>query len=99
MAAALAAQGLERAAAVKVVRDAFRSGRSSEEVLEFPSAVTGLRARGEPMSEVARRILEGGGLPMPSQGMGAQSGRPSGVPPEHAGSSSSGQRKGQTKKP
>ncbi len=99
VAAALAAQGLERAAAVKVVRDALRGGRSSEEVLEFPSAVTGLRARGEPMSEVARRILEGGGLPMPSQGMGAQTGRPSGVPPEHAGSSSSGKRKGQTNKP
>lgn len=92
VAAALAAQGLERAAAVKAVRDAYRGGRPSEEVLEFPSTVTGLRARGEPMSEVARRILEGGGLPTPSQGMGAQSGgRPQGVPPGNPGS---GKKKG-----
>jgi hypothetical protein len=99
VASALAAQGLERAAAVKVVRDAYRGGRTPEEVLEFPSTVTGLRARGEPMSEVARRILQGGGLPMRYQGTGGQAGRPPGVPPEHAGSSSGGKKKGQTKKP
>ena len=60
VASALAAQGLERAAAVKAVGDAFRGGRTPQEVLEYPSVVTGLRAQGEPMAGIARRILEGG---------------------------------------
>jgi hypothetical protein len=89
VAAALAAQGLERRAAVKAVSDAFRGGRSPDEVLEFPSAVTGQRARGESLDDVARRILEGGGLPMPSQqGMGPQAGRPTGVPGSQPGQGS-----------
>jgi hypothetical protein len=83
VASALAAQGLEQAAAVKAVRDAYRGGRTPEEVLEYPSVVTGLRAQGEPMAGIARRILEGGGLPVPmgqSHGMGGQGGPPPGVP-------------------
>jgi hypothetical protein len=83
VASALAAQGLERAAAVRAVRDAYRGGRTPEEVLEFPSVVTGLRAQGEPMAGIARRILEGGGLPVPmgqGHGMGGQGGPPPGVP-------------------
>jgi hypothetical protein len=99
VAAALAAQGLDRAAAVKAVRDAFRGGRTPDEVLEFPSAVTGLRAGGESMSDVARRILEGGGLPMLGQGgMGGQAGRPHGVPGSQPGQGA-GKKKGQTNKP
>jgi hypothetical protein len=83
VASALTAQGLERAAAVRAVRDAYRGGRPLEEVLEFPSVVTGLRAQGEPMSGIARRIMEGGGLPVPmgqGHGMGGQGGPPPGVP-------------------
>ncbi len=89
VASALAAQGLERAAAVRAVGDAYRGGRSLEEVLEFPSVVTGLRARGEPMAGIARRILEGGGLPVPmgqGHGMGGQGGPPPGVPGAGPGS-------------
>ena len=89
VASALAAQGLERAAAVRAVGDAYRGGRTLEEVLEFPSVVTGMRARGEPMAGIARRILEGGGLPMPmgqGGGMGGQGVRPSGVPGAQPGS-------------
>ncbi len=91
VASALRAQGLERAAAVQAVGDAYRGGRPPEEVLEFPSVVSGLRAQGEPMSGIARRILEGGGLPVPAgqgKGIGGPGGRPPGVPgakPEAAG--------------
>jgi hypothetical protein len=89
VASALAAQGLDRAAAVRAVRDAFRGGRTLEEVLEFPSVVTGLRAQGEPMAGIARRIMEGGGLPVPmgqGHGMGGQGGPPPGVPGAQPGS-------------
>ena len=83
VASALTAQGLERAAAIRAVRDAYRNGRSPREVLEFPSVIMGLRSQGEPMTGIARRILEGGGLPMPTgpgRGVGGPGGRPSGVP-------------------
>ena len=98
VASALAAQGLDRAAAVRAVGDAYRGGRSPEEVLEFPSVVTGLRAQGEPMAGIARRILEGGGLPVPmgqGPGMGGQGGRPPGVPGAQPGSSAGQQNKKQ----
>jgi hypothetical protein len=98
VASALAAQGLERAAAVRAVGDAYRSGRSPEEVLEFPSVVTDLRARGEPMAGIARRILEGGGLPVPmgqGHGMGGQGGPPPGVPGAGPGSAPGQQNKKQ----
>ncbi len=81
VASALAAQGLETAAAVKAVRDAHAQGRPPEEVLEFPSAVADLLGRGVPMSDVARRILEGGGLPLAVAAGGATSRRPPDVPP------------------
>jgi hypothetical protein len=96
VASALAAQGLERAAAVRAVRDAYRGGRSPEDVLEFPSVVTGLRAQGEPMAGIARRIMEGGGLPVPmgqGNGMGGQGGPPPGVPGAQPGAAA-----GQNKK-
>lgn len=81
VASSLAAQGLGNAAAVRAIRDAYRSGRPPEEVLEYPSAVTDLLGRGERMADVARRILQGGGLPLPSgPGVGNQSGRPQSVP-------------------
>jgi len=99
VASALTAQGLERAAAVRAVGDAYRGGRTPEEVLEFPSVVTGLRARGEQMAGIARRILEGGGLPMPTGqggGMGAQGGRPSGVPGAQPGAQAAKKQRGRS---
>ncbi len=96
VASALSAQGLERAAAVRAVTDAYRGGLSLEEVLEFPSVVSGLRAQGEPMAGIARRIMEGGGLPVPmgqGHGMGGQGGPPAGVPGAQPGTAA-----GQNKK-
>lgn len=82
VAASLAAQGLETAAAVRAVRDAYGGGRPPEQVFELPSAVTELISRGVPMSDIARRILEGGGLPIPvTPGVGATGKRPGFVPP------------------
>ncbi len=79
VAASLTAQGLERAAAVRAVRDASAEGRPPEDFLEFPSAIANLLAQGVSMADVARRILEGGGLPLPST-LGAGGGRPQTVP-------------------
>jgi hypothetical protein len=81
VASAMVAQGLETDAAVRVVGDAFRQNRPPEEILEFPSALTGLRAQGQDMSEIARQIMRGGGLPSPTApGMGGRGNRPQGVP-------------------
>jgi hypothetical protein len=81
VASALVAQGLETEAAVRVVGDAFRNDRAPEEILEFPSALTGLRAQGQNMAEIARQIMQGGGLPSPTApGMGGRGNRPQGVP-------------------
>jgi len=84
VASALAAQGLETRAAVRAIRDAHARGRRPDEVLELPSAVAGLVGRGVPMSEVARRIHEGGGLPLPAAAGGGGSRRPDHVPPGQA---------------
>ncbi|UCG84829.1 MAG: hypothetical protein JSW71_12810 [Gemmatimonadota bacterium] len=90
VASALMAQGLEAEAAIRVVGDAFRRGRAPEEVLEFPSALTGLQAQGEDMAQIARRIMQGGGLPSPTApGMGGRGNRPQTVP----GISGEGQKK------
>ncbi|MEJ2237369.1 MAG: hypothetical protein P8X82_03650 [Gemmatimonadales bacterium] len=81
VAASLAAQGLEMDAAVRVIGDALRGGRTTDEMLEYPSALMGARARGERIDEMSRRIMEGGGLPpLTAPGMGGQSGRPQSVP-------------------
>lgn len=82
VAASLAAQGLETAAAVTAVSDAYADAQPPELLLELPSALAELMARGVPLPDVARQILEGGGLPLPSiPGMGAAAGRPAAVPP------------------
>jgi len=81
VASSLAAQGLESNAAVRVIGDAFRGGRSTDEMLEYPSALMGATARGERVDDMSRRIMEGGGLPpLTAPGMGGQSGRPNVVP-------------------
>jgi len=81
VASSLAAQGLDTDAAVRVIGDAFRGGRSTDEMLEYPSSVIGAAERGERLDEMSRRIMEGGGLPpLTAPGMGGQSGRPQSVP-------------------
>ncbi len=82
VAASLAAQGLEMRAAVRAVHDAYGRGRGPNHLFELPSAVADLAARGVPMSDVARRIMQGGGLPLPPMvgGPGNGQGPPSGVP-------------------
>lgn len=86
VASSLGVQGLEHAAAVRAVNDAFRGGVAPERILELPSAIASLLARGVPMSDVARSILEGRGVPGgPGLGLGppgnAAGGRPPGIPP------------------
>jgi hypothetical protein len=85
VAAALAAQGLERGAAVRAVRDAYAAGGPPERLYELPSVVADMRGHGMAMTDVAKRIMEGGGLPLPpmaGQGQGQGMGRPGNVPPE-----------------
>jgi hypothetical protein len=82
VAAALAAQGLDQRAATRAVHDAYRHGSGAEQLFELPSAVADLTAHGMGMSDVARRIMEGGGLPLPPMaGEGRGHGPPGGVPP------------------
>lgn len=84
VAGSLAAQGLEHSAAVRAVTDAMARGQGAGSILELPSAVTGLRGRGVPMSDIARSILEGRGIELPGAAGGAgpaSGGRPPIVPP------------------
>lgn len=96
VAASLAAQGLDRRAAVRAVHDAYRRGPSPQQLFELPSVVADLTARGASMADVARRILEGGGLPLPPMaGEGAgKGGRPGSVPPGPGQSGQHGQGRG-----
>lgn len=100
VASSLTAQGLDAGAAVRAVSDAYRSGRRPEEILEFPSAVADATARGERMTDIGRRIMQGGMLAPPGggtggagTGTGGQSGRPPGMPGSKQGT------KTQTNKP
>ena len=74
VAASLAAQGLERAAAVRLVHDQLAGRANPQAMLELPSALADVLARGVPMSDIARQILSGGGLP------GGIGGPPPGTP-------------------
>jgi hypothetical protein len=84
VAASLRAQGLDRRAAVRAVRDAYARGVGAAQLYELPSAVADLTGRGVPVGDVARRIMEGGGLPLPAmagEGQGQGAGRPGNLPP------------------
>lgn len=86
VAAALHAQGLDRAAAVRAVRDAYAHGTDPAQLFELPSALADLTAHGMAMGDVARRIMQGGGLPLPPMaGSGQGAGRPAQVPPTPGG--------------
>ena len=82
--ASLCAQGLEPAAAVRAVQQVYRRHAGAAGLFELPSAVADLTGRGVPMSDVARRIMQGGGLPVPAAGQGAGQGRPGTIPPGRA---------------
>lgn len=85
VAASLCAQGLERAAAVRAVQQVNRGHAGLAGLFELPSAVADLRGQGMPMADIARRIMQGGGLPVPAgAGQGAGQGRPGTVPPGRA---------------
>ena len=84
VAASLRAQGLDRRAAVRAVRDAYARGIGVAQLYELPSAVADLRGQGMAVDDVARRIMEGGGLPLPpmaGEGQGQGAGRPGNLPP------------------
>jgi hypothetical protein len=95
VAASLRAQGLEGRAAVRAVVDAYGRTESPAQLFELPSAVADLRGRGLAMGDVARRIMEGGGLPLPPMagaGQGPGQGRPGSVPPGPGGQQGQGKR-------
>jgi hypothetical protein len=96
VAASLVAQGLDADAAVHAVQAANRGGGPPENVYELPSAMANMRARGATLNDVARQILEGGGLPMPGgvgAGVGGNGGpnRPSVLPPSKGRGNPQGQ--------
>lgn len=79
VASSMVAQGLETAASVRAVRTAFEEGRRPEDMLEFPSVIAGLTGAGTPLADIARQILQGGGLP--TAGQAGSASRPQAVPP------------------
>lgn len=83
VAASLHAQGLDQAASVRAVEDGYRKGLDPAQLYELPSVVAGLAGQGMLMSDLARRIMQGGGLPLPPMagGVGQGAGRPGQVPP------------------
>lgn len=97
VAASLAAQGLEHRAATQAVHDAYGRGLGPAHLFELPSVVADLAAHGMGMGDMARRILEGGGLPLPPMtGEGPGVGRPGNVPPGPGQSGAHGQGRGRT---
>jgi hypothetical protein len=61
VAAALSSQGMGMDQAVTVVSAAIRDGRSSDQILEMPSAMRAMQAQGLPPTEIGRQLMEGGG--------------------------------------
>lgn len=82
VAAALAAHGLDRATAVRLVVDSYRSGRSVAQVLDLPAAAASLLGGGMPPAAVGRRLLEGVRAGGSVQGLGRIGGdvRPPPIP-------------------
>ncbi len=77
VASALAAQGLDASTGVRAVTDVVKAGGASTELLELPSVVASLVARGVPLSDVAASILSGGAVPgNPGLGVPGQAGAP-----------------------
>jgi len=92
VAASLHAQGLDHAASVRAVEEAYGPEVDPAQLYELPSVVAGLAGQGMPMADLARRIMQGGGLPLPPMagGAGQGAGRPGQVPPGPQGNQGSG---------
>lgn len=80
VAASLAAQGIDAPDAVRAVSNAYRHGRSREDVLELPSVTSNWFAEGVGMPEVLSRIRSGAGLSFP-RGVNSGAGAPPGEYP------------------
>ncbi len=61
VAAALAAQGMAMDQAVSVVATAMRGGRDANEILDMPSVMRAMQARGMEMPEIGRQLMQGAG--------------------------------------
>jgi hypothetical protein len=86
VAASMHAQGLERSAAVRAVQDAYGRELDPAQLFELPSVVADLAGHGMQLGDLARRIMQGGGLPLPPMaGTGQGAGRPGQVPPGPGG--------------
>lgn len=83
VAAALASQGLARDAAVRVVVESFRAGRTMTQVLDLPATAATLMGQGVSAADVGRRLLEGigGGAGVQGTGRTGATVRPPVVPP------------------
>jgi hypothetical protein len=95
VAASLHAQGLDQAASVRAVEDAYKKDLDPAQLYELPSVVAGLAGQGMLMADLARRIMQGGGLPLPPMagGVGQGGGRPGQVPPGLIDNPGSGKQK------
>jgi len=60
VAAALSSQGMGMDQAVTVVSTAMRERRSSEQILDMPSVMRALQARGMTPTDIGRQLMEGG---------------------------------------
>ena len=92
VAASLHAQGLDHAASVRAVEEAYGRAIDPAQLYELPSVVAGLAGQGMQMGDLARRIMQGGGLPLPPMagGAGQGAGRPGQVPPGPGANQGSG---------
>ena len=61
VASALSAQGMQMSQAVIVVSSAVRDGRTSEQILDMPSAMRAMQAQGTPPADIGRQLMQGGG--------------------------------------
>lgn len=85
VATALSAQGMSMDQAVTVVSTAMRDGRPADQILDMPSVMRTMQARGMAPPEIGRQLMQGGGGPHrggPGPGMG---GSPGGQRPPGAG--------------
>ena len=61
VASALSAQGMQMSQAVIVVSSAVRDGRTSEQILDMPSAMRAMQSQGTPPADIGRQLMQGGG--------------------------------------
>jgi len=86
---ALAAQGMAMDQAVTVVATAMREGRPADQLLDMPSVMRAMQARGMGPAEVGRQLMQGGSEGPGGPGMGPG---PGGQRPPGAGNRPGGMR-------